>query len=160
MAFACAVAMSARFGFDIDFAGMTDDELAVCRRAVALYRDIRPLVQQGDLWRLVPPGERAALAYAAEDARRAVVFGFQLSSPTDPAAPLRPGGLDPDLVYEVTTVDLAADAGRSGGAGQGGAADGGGTGADRRPGSALMEEGLDWPLRVPCTARIWVLEPA
>ena len=60
---------------------MTADELAVCRRAVALYRDIRPLVQQGDLWRLVPPGERAALAYAAEDGRRVVVFGFQLTAP-------------------------------------------------------------------------------
>ena len=67
VAFGCAVAMSARFGFDIDFAGMTDDELAVCRRAVALYRDIRPLVQQGDLWRLVPPDERAALAYVSAD---------------------------------------------------------------------------------------------
>ena len=42
VAFGCAVAMSARFGFDIDFAGMTEDELAVCRRAAALYRDIRP----------------------------------------------------------------------------------------------------------------------
>ena len=120
VAFGCAVAMTARFGFDIDFDAMTADELAVCRRAVALYRDIRPLVQQGDLWRLVPPGERAALAYAAEDGRRAVVFGFQLSAPTDPpdghandpAEPLRPGGLDPDQVYEVTAVDLAAAAGR------------------------------------------------
>ena len=38
------------------FRGLTDEELAVCRRAVALYREVRPLVQQGDLWRLLPPG--------------------------------------------------------------------------------------------------------
>ena len=145
VAFGCAVAMSARFGFDIDFAGMTDDELAVCRRAVELYRDIRPLVQQGDLWRLVPPGERAALAYVSADGQRAVVFAFQLAAPSGDPGPLRPGGLDPDRMYEVMGVDLAAgpDPTR--------------TDVARRQGAALMEEGLDWPLSEPCTARIWVL---
>ncbi len=146
VAFGCAVAMSARFGFDLDFADMSDDELAVCRRAVTLYRDIRPLVQQGDLWRLVPPGERAALSYLAEDGRRAVVFGFQLTAPTDDAGPLPPAGLDPDRLYEVRAVDLAADD------------DPGGAQVGRRPGSTLMDEGLEWPLREPCTARIWMLE--
>ena len=146
VAFGCAVAMSARFGFDLDFAAMTDAELAVCRRAVALYRDIRPLVQQGELWRLVPPGERCALSYVAEDGRRAVVFGFQLTEGTDAPGPLALRGLGPDGVYEVTAVDLAADAGA------------GGTEVKRRPGSALMDEGLEWPLREACTARIWVLE--
>ena len=70
IAFGCAVAMSARFGFDVDFAGLTDEELAVCRRAVALYREVRPLVQQGDLWRLLPPDERAALSYVSRDGDR------------------------------------------------------------------------------------------
>ena len=55
IAFGCAVAMSARFGFDVDFEALTGEELGVCRRAVALYREVRPLVQQGDLWRLLPP---------------------------------------------------------------------------------------------------------
>ena len=60
--------------------------------------------------------------------------------------PLRPGGLDPDRIYEVIAVDLAAgpDPTR--------------TDVARRQGAALMEEGLDWPLREPCTARIWVLQ--
>ena len=70
--------MSARFGFDVDFKGLSDEELAVCRRAVVLYREIRPLVQQGDLWRLIPPRERAALSYVSPDADAAVVFGYQL----------------------------------------------------------------------------------
>ena len=148
VAFGCAVAMSARFGFDLDFAGMSDHELAVCRRAVALYRDIRPLVQQGDLWRLVPPGESGALAYVSLDRRRAVVFAFQLSAPPGDPGPLRPDGLDPDRTYEVTAVDLAAGPEATG------------TGAARRPGAVLMERGLDWPLRQPCTARIWVLQSA
>ena len=110
-----------------------------------LYRDIRPLVQLGDLWRLVPPGERAALAYVAADGQRAVVFGYQLAAAADDAGPLRPGGLDPDRIYEVAAVDLAAGPEPSG------------DDVERRQGAALMGEGLEWQLSEPCTARIWVL---
>jgi alpha-galactosidase len=145
LAFACAVAMTARFGFDIDFAGMTSEELAVCRRAVALYRDVRPLVQQGDLWRLVPPGGRAALSYVSQDGRRAVLFAFQLTTRTNDADPLRPVGLDPDRIYEVNSVDLEADS------------DPTGTDVERRRGAALMEQGQEWALSDPCTARVLVL---
>jgi alpha-galactosidase len=139
--------MTARFGFDLDLAGLTDHERTVCRRAVELYRDIRPLVQQGDLWRLVPPGERAALAFVSGDGGRAVLFAFQLTTSTSDPGPLRPGGLDPDRIYEVVALDLAE------GPGPGPTR----TGVERRAGSALMEEGLAWPLSLPCTARIWLL---
>ena len=91
IAFGCAVAMSARFGFDVDFTGLTDEELAVCRRAVALYRDVRPLVQQGDVWRLVPPAERAALSYVSFGGDAAVVFGYQLADGTADARRAAPG---------------------------------------------------------------------
>ena len=146
IAFGCAVAMSARFGFDLDLANLTDDEQTVCRRAVQLYRDIRPLVQQGDLWRLVPPGERAALAYVAPDGQRAVVFAFQLTTRSDDPGPLRVGGLHPDRTYEVASFDFAAGTQPHR------------TDAGRRSGKALMEDGLEWPLRDACTARIWVLQ--
>jgi alpha-galactosidase len=144
LAFGCAVAMSARFGFDIDFAGMTEDELGVCRRAVSLYRDIRPIVQLGDLWRLISPSERAALSYVSADRRRAVVFAFQLTTPTNDAESICLRGLDPDRSYEVIAVDLAArpDTTRT---------------VERRSGAGLMEEGREWPLHEPCTARIFVL---
>ncbi len=137
LAFGCAVAMSARFGFDLDFAGLTDDERAVCRRAVELYREIRPLVQQGDLWRLVPPSERAALSYVSEDRRRAVLFAFQLTASTNDADPLRPGGLDPERTYEVVAVDLAAGP------------DPTPIDVKQRQGAALMEEGWSGPCTSP-----------
>ena len=146
VAFGCAVAMSARFGFDLDFAGLTDDERIVCRRAVELYRDIRPLVQQGDLWRLVPPGERAALSYVSADGDRAVVFAFQLTRRTKDAAPLRTGGLHPERLYGVVAVDLV------------GGPDAAQTDVEQRRGAALMEQGLEWPLSESCTARIWLLQ--
>jgi alpha-galactosidase len=146
VAFGCAVAMTARFGFDLDLAEIADDERTACRRAIDLYRDIRPLVQQGDLWRLERPSERAALAYVSADGRRAVLFAFQLTLPGDETGPLRPDGLDPGRMYDVVEIDLAAgpDPARSQ--------------VERREGSALMETGLEWPLCDPCTARIWVLQ--
>jgi alpha-galactosidase len=146
VAFGCAVAMSARFGFDLDLADITDDERTICRRAVELYREIRPLVQQGDLWRLEPPGERAALAYVSMDSRRAVLFAFQLTLPEDDTGPLRLSGLDPGRMYDVVEIDLAASP------------DPASLEVERRNGSALMETGLEWPLCDPYTARIWVLE--
>ena len=146
LAFSCAVAMSARFGFDLDFVGITDDEWTVCRRAVELYRTIRPLVQQGDLWRLVGPDERVAFAYVSADGDRAVLFAFQLAPGTNDADRLRPCGLDPDRTYEVVPVDLAASPGPAW------------PDAERKHGAALMGDGLEWPLHEACTARIWVLQ--
>jgi alpha-galactosidase len=142
IAFACAVAMSARFGFDVDLVGLTDKERAICRRAVELYREIRPLVQLGDLWRLVAPEERAALAYVSPSGDRAVVFAFQIDARRAELGPLTLGGLHPDQRYAVTAVDLAAEA----------------TGDPvYRRGSDLLEPGLGWPLTEACTARMWTI---
>jgi alpha-galactosidase len=143
IAFGCAVAMSARFGFDVDFAGLTNEELAVCRRAVALYREVRPLVQQGDLWRLVPPNERAVLSYVSSAGDRAVVFGFQLADSTTGDGDLRLDGLDADSMYEVIAFDLSTPGAENA--------------AEHRSGAELMKRGVAWPLTAPCTARIWVL---
>jgi alpha-galactosidase len=144
IAFGSAVAMSARFGFDVDFKGLTDEELAVCRRAVALYREVRPLVQQGDLWRLVPPDERAALSYVSPDGDAAVVFGYQLADGSAGAGSVPLGGLDPDGMYRVTVVDLAAPDSESE--------------VEHWRGTDLMDRGLAWPLTTACTARVWVLQ--
>jgi alpha-galactosidase len=144
IAFGCAVAMSARFGFDVDFAGLTDEELAVCERAVALSREVRPLVQQGDLWRLVPPGERAALSYVSPDGDAAVVFGFQLADGAGEAGSVPLAGLGPDRMYKVAVVDLAAPASEGE--------------AEQWRGTDLMDHGLAWTLTTACTARVWVLK--
>ncbi len=116
----------------------------MCRRAVALYREVRPLVQQGDLWRLVPPAERAALSYVSSGGDAAVVFGFQLADGSADAGSVPLGGLDPDRMYMVTVVDLAAPNAKGE--------------SERWRGADLMELGLEWPLVSACTARVWVLE--
>jgi alpha-galactosidase len=142
LAFACAVAMSARFGFDLDPDTLTSQEQVVCRRATEVYHGIRDLVQHGELYRLVSPDEggRAALANVAADRARAVVFAYQLADDGGGGrCPL--DGLDPDLMYEVRSVDLTGEL----------------RPPERRSGADLLASGLDWPLRHAATAAIWEL---
>ena len=154
LAFACAVAMSARFGFDLDPATLSPDEQAVCCRASLLYREIRDLVQLGDMFRLIPPDDdRAALCYSDASRRRAVVFGFQLAD-ADPGAdvdaeadvaggPCPVAGIDANLDYRVRQFSLTA---------------GEQPGTSVRAGRELLIAGLRWPLTVARTAAIWRLD--
>ena len=144
MDFACAVALSGRFGLDLDLAALDADDLETCRRAVEFAHRTQDVVQQGRLSRLVSPVEgpdtsRGSLAYTAEDGRRAVVFAFQLEHPSSDTPRLRPSELDPSLDYRVTQLAL--------------------TGSADEPlvlsGETLRDEGIRWPLDEPCTASIW-----
>ena len=49
------VAMSGRLGMEIQPKNMTDEEKALCRKAIAEYKQIRPVVQFGDLYRRCRP---------------------------------------------------------------------------------------------------------
>jgi len=157
LAFACAVALSARFGFDLDPATLTPAEAAACREAAALYREIRDLVQFGELIRLIPPDEdRAALAYADQHCRRIAVLGYQLAdappghgSPAPAVArPAAASGLScpvagvlPAASYQVRRIRLAAED----------------TDLGTSTGARLLADGLAWPLRSARTAVIWLL---
>lgn len=109
LAFACAVAMSGRFGFDLDLGDLSGHERVVARQATDDYRSMRDLVAHGELHRLVSPvgSTRAALAYVEPGGGRAVVFAYRLpdddrsEGPSAVAAELSLGWLDADARYEV-----------------------------------------------------------
>jgi alpha-galactosidase len=67
---------------------------------VALYKEIRPVVQRGDLYRLRPPrGGQSAVQYVLGD--EAVVLAWlQAQKYGEPVPALRLRGLDPDASYE------------------------------------------------------------
>lgn len=100
------VAMMGRLGFELHPEKMTEEEVAFAKKAVADYKRIRPVVQQGDLYRLVSPWEEnyAALDYVDETKDRAVAFVYGMTRliGTDFPAPLRLQGLDPAKQYRVT----------------------------------------------------------
>jgi alpha-galactosidase len=105
--FACSVAMSARFGMDMDLTRLSAADKAVCAGAISAYKQIRDVTQLGDLYRLEDPYEnfRGALDFVSPDRARAVVFAFQLKA--GPASPVRPQGLDPEKSYAVHELNPA-----------------------------------------------------
>ena len=69
------VAMSGRLGMEIQPKNMTDEEKALCKKAISQYKEIRPVVQMGDLYRLVSPYDNEGLAsmmYVSEAKDKAV----------------------------------------------------------------------------------------
>lgn len=107
MHFATAVAMSARFGMDLDLANLSEEQLAVCKGAIEGYKQIRDIVHLGDLYRVEDPrdGTRGVINYVSQDRTRAVVFVFQLQNPV--VGPVMPRGLDPDRRYVIHEVNPA-----------------------------------------------------
>jgi alpha-galactosidase len=107
MHFACAVAMSARFGMDLDLAKLSADDKAVCSGAISAYKQIREVTHLGDLYRLEQPhGEaRGALNYVASDRSRAVLFVFQLKN--GQPLPVKVQGLDPARQYVIRELNPA-----------------------------------------------------
>ncbi|MGW3728157.1 alpha-galactosidase [Streptomyces sp. NPDC000851] len=93
-------AMAGVLGVGGDLTRWTDEELAEARGWVALYKEIRPLVQRGDLHRLRPPrGGLSAVQYVRGD--EAVVLAWlQAQSYGEPVPALRLRGLDPTASYE------------------------------------------------------------
>ncbi|MGN7167535.1 alpha-galactosidase [Paenibacillus cellulositrophicus] len=98
------VAMSGNFGYELDLTKFTDDEKETVKRQVAAYKQIRGLVQQGDLYRLKSPfeGNESAWMFVSDDQKAALVYAFQVMAvPNAPQRTLRLDGLDPELEYEV-----------------------------------------------------------
>ncbi|HEY3861593.1 MAG TPA: alpha-galactosidase [Verrucomicrobiae bacterium] len=107
MHFACSVAMSVRFGMDLDLVKLPPADKEICAGAIRAYKQIRDVVQLGDLFRLESPheGPRSALNYASQDRARAAVFVYQLRAAT--TQPVHPQGLDPSRSYTIHEMNPA-----------------------------------------------------
>lgn len=103
------VAMSGRLGFELHPKNMAPEELAFAKKAVADYKRLRPVIQQGDLYRLVSPWEHsyASLMYVSDDKSKAVVFlyGLVRNIMSDFPAPLMVQGLDAGKRYRVAELN-------------------------------------------------------
>ena len=78
--------------------------------AVADYKRIRPIVQLGDLYRLVSPygGRMSALMFASEAKDGAAVFALGLDKDIVVEETLLLRGLDPDTKYVITEINKGA----------------------------------------------------
>ncbi|MFF7046952.1 alpha-galactosidase [Streptomyces griseorubiginosus] len=92
--------MAGVLGVGGDLTEWTEEELAEARRWVDLYKEIRPVVQRGDLYRLRPPrGGLSAVQYVLGE--EAVVLAWlQAQHYGEPVPAVRLRGLDPTASYE------------------------------------------------------------
>ena len=99
------VAMSGRLGMEIQPKNMTDEEKELCRKAIAEYKEIRPIVQFGDLYRLVSPykgQDIASIMYVAENKSEAVFYWWKLETYKNQHLPrIKMAGLDSDKMYTI-----------------------------------------------------------
>ena len=102
------VAMSGRLGMEMQPKDMTDGDKEFAKRAIKAYKEIRPIVQHGDLYRLVSPYDKvgfASLMYATPEKDKAVFFAYRMEYLLNQVTPrVRMTGLDPDKQYKL--VDM------------------------------------------------------
>lgn len=131
------VAMSGRLGMEIQPKNMTDDEKALCKKAIQEYKEIRPVVQLGNIYRLLSPFKNegaASLMYVSDAKDKAVFYWWKIANFYDAHLPrIKMAGLDAARRYKVRELDVI----------------------DNKPleyegksfsGKYLMEHGLEMPL--------------
>lgn len=106
------VAMMGKLGFDLKLDDLSKDEADYCRRAIRNYNSLKPVILEGDQYRLVSPysGEHTSTMYVDKNDGNAVVFTFDIyprykQGIMKPEAQLRMKGLNADARYKVTEID-------------------------------------------------------
>lgn len=103
------VAMSGRLGMEMQPKDFTPDEYKFAAQAISTYKQICPIVQFGDLYRLISPYAQkniSSLMYVTPNKEEAVLFVYQLKHRFNPSFPkLTLQGLAPDASYEVREIN-------------------------------------------------------
>ena len=144
------VAMSGRLGMEMQPGSMSEKEREYAKKTIAEYKEIlRPIVQQGNLYRLVSPYDRkgyASLMYANDDASRAIVFAYKMEHFNNMLVPrLRLDGLDASRTYEFRELSVPVGENPSHLNGK------------RIKGAILMNTGFEIPLDREYSSRVYEL---
>jgi len=103
------VAMTGRLGMELQPADLKGEDSLLAVAAISAYKKIRPLVANGDLYRLISPyepGGWTSLMYVSKDKSEAVLFVF--STETHPKAvqpTVKLNGLLPEATYKITEIN-------------------------------------------------------
>lgn len=104
------VAMSGRLGMEIQPKDMTEIDTEFAKRAIGAYKSIRPIVQFGDLYRLISPYDNkgvASLMYVTQERDKAVFYAYKITHLLNMTIPtVKMSGLNPAKNYRIK--DLTA----------------------------------------------------
>lgn len=104
------VAMMGKLGFDLNLHELTSEELAFCKGAIKDYNRLKPVILDGDQYRLVSPysGNHASTMFVGKDGRQAVVFAFDVHPRyNEKLDNVNLQGLDATRNYSVREINLA-----------------------------------------------------
>jgi alpha-galactosidase len=104
LTFRLHVSMCGSLGIGGNLLEWEPEQRAEAAAAIALYKEIRHIIQFGDLYRLRSPQAHAfsALQYVSKDRSEGVLFAFRTHLPDPVELPLLYlRGLDPDARYEI-----------------------------------------------------------
>ena len=103
------VAMSGRLGLEIQPKDMIDNEKELCRKAIADYKEIRPIVQLGDIYRLISPYDKlglASLMYVSPQKDKAVFYWWKMEHFYNQHLPrVRMAGLNSESKYRIRELN-------------------------------------------------------
>jgi len=132
------VSMTGVLGIGNDIRKWTTEESGIARNKIALYKKIRPLVQQGILYKLISPFEnnRCALQYNSKDSNASVVCCYNMAdylpgsqSVSRVSTILKLKGLDAHKQYRLQRAGDEKDKG------------------NLYTGDFLMTIGIQWPVK-------------
>lgn len=74
------VAMMGKLGFDLNLHDLSAQDLAYCKAAIRDYNRLKPVILDGDQYRLVSPygSNHTSTMFVDKDGKRAVVFAFDI----------------------------------------------------------------------------------
>jgi alpha-galactosidase (melibiase) len=110
------VAMMCKLGFDIKMSDLNQNEQMYCRQAVSEYNRLKPIILEGDLYRLVSPygSNHTSSMYVNKDKNQAVVFAFDVYPRYgEHILPVRLQGLEANKMYQVKEINLMPGASAS-----------------------------------------------
>ena len=103
------VAMSGRLGMELQPKDIVGEEYEFAKNAIKDYKLIRPVVQFGDLYRLMSPYDEigwASLMYVAKDKKQAVFFAYSLKyHDRTTFFQTKMNGLDPAKNYKIKELN-------------------------------------------------------
>lgn len=105
------VAMTGRLGMEMKPSDLNDQERAYAKKAVAFYKEIRPIVQLGDQYRLLSPYDNKGFCsemFVSEDKSEAVFFCYKFENYIGLETPRwHMAGLDPNATYRLNEFECA-----------------------------------------------------
>ena len=103
------VAMTGRLGMEMKPSDLNEREREYAKKAVVFYKEIRPIVQLGDQYRLLSPYEGNGFCsemFITEDKSEAVFFCYKFENYVDLQTPRwHMAGLDPDATYQLNEFE-------------------------------------------------------